>query len=65
MHSSGIIVTTKENDLGSVGVIQKRKGVVVFRFGKEDCTSIRKIAYSVIWSFIIEQKVQRYGFIGL
>jgi hypothetical protein len=58
-------MTTKENDLGSVGVIQKRKGVVVFRFGKEDRTSIRKIAYRVTWSFMIEQKVQRYGFIGL
>ena len=58
-------MTTKENDLGSVGVIQKRKGVVVFRFGKEDRTSIIKIAYNVIWSFMIEQKVQRYGFIGL
>lgn len=65
MHFSGIIMTTKENDRGSVGVIQKRKGVVVFRFGKEDRTSIRKIAFSVTWSFMIEQKVQRYGFIGL
>jgi len=51
VHSSGIIMTTKENDLVSVGVIQKRKGVVVLRFGKKDPTSIRKIAYSVILEF--------------
>ncbi|MGI0042406.1 MAG: hypothetical protein ACRD47_01735 [Nitrososphaeraceae archaeon] len=48
VHSSGIIITTKENDLVSVGVIRKRKGVVVFRLGIEDPTSIRKIAFSVI-----------------
>ena len=51
VYSSEIIMTTKENDLVSVGVIQKRKGVVVFRFGKEDCTSIRKNVYSVILEF--------------
>ena len=58
-------MTTKENDLVSVGVIYKKKWGFSL-FGKEDRTSIRKIIYSVILEFHdLSMKVQYYGFIGL